>query len=390
MSARDGLVVVAQYPWDGRIASTINTTHFMAGAWGRATGQPVMVVNLVPWRFFLRWPRDLWWLRPGLRRKSESGPAILTFVGRDWRACSAAGRAVPAGRVGAAIRRAAVRLGMSRPVLLAADPAHARLFGACGEAATVYFRTDDLAAGDPSRAESIAADDLAAAGRADLLLTVSETLAEPDRRRGRVVHVLPNGVDPDTMRALAALPGPPPGWDDPPRPRVLYVGYLNRRVDFPALADAVRRHADKTFVLLGPVDEADAAAVEAVRGLSTLPNVRLLGQRDRAVVAWVASRCDLGLVPYRSDPFNLACSPLKVFEYASVDLPVIASPLPALAGYGDSVRLAEPAELGPAIDEELARAPERRARLKEFVAKHTWVERARELDRLLSSLPPND
>ena len=384
----DGLITVSQYLWDGQVRKQIHTLQFLATAWGAETGRPALVVNLVPWMVFRRWPRSILRYFPGFRPARAGRPAILNLVASDWRQASHDHRPIPTEAIARRIRQAAARLGMRSAILAVGDPAHARLFGHCGEAASVWCCTDDLQAGDPGRAASIAVDEGLAAGHADLVACVSEPLCARHRPAACRVMLLSNAVDPAQMRADAGRGGPIRGWPEPPRPRIVYLGYLNRRVDFPSLLAAVRRHSDKSFVFVGPEVPSDASDVAALAELRSLPNAFLLGRRDRDDLARVVGRSDLGLVPYRLDAFNRACSPLKVFEYAALGVPVIASPLPALLPFAEAVRLVHPADLADAIDEELALHDARRPGLEELVLENTWEARLRTLLLTLDPLHP--
>jgi glycosyltransferase involved in cell wall biosynthesis len=311
---------------------------------------------------------------------------VLNVYGPDWRERSALGLPVPAEALARRVRRATRALSMERPVVLVGDPSHGRLLGRCGESAGVYHCTDDFAAGDPAHADSIRRDEDATVAAADVVLCVSEPLKDRLAPRTRRTLVLPNAVDVEAMRRFAAEPAPPRGWVSPPGPRVVYAGYLNRRVDVEALAHAVAANPSLSFVFVG-AGRPPGGTGDALGALAAAPNAYWLGWRDRRDLAWIVSRCDLGLVPYRLDEFNRSCSPLKVHEYAALGVPVLATPIPATAGLGDAIRVADAGSFAAAIPEELAAAPARRVLLDALVMPHSWDLRAETVAAALGVLP---
>ena len=73
---------------------------------------------------------------------------------------------------------------------------------------------------------------------------------------------------------------------------------------------------------------------------------------------------DAGLIPYARNELTDSIFPMKVYEYLAAGLPVVATPLPALAGV-DGGRDAPPTREGIAalLEQALAEdSPERRAR----------------------------
>ena len=70
--------------------------------------------------------------------------------------------------------------------------------------------------------------------------------------------VIPNGMDPAEWRDI----GEPPAWfAGLPRPRLLYVGSLDNRVDVGQVSEVAGAYPDGSVVLVGPLqDEAHFAA----------------------------------------------------------------------------------------------------------------------------------
>jgi glycosyltransferase involved in cell wall biosynthesis len=154
--------------------------------------------------------------------------------------------------------------------------------------------------------------------RADLVLTPSAVLAQ---RLGPSVKVLPNGVDlaatgrADGMAVRQRYPGPIVG----------FVGALEYDVDLPLVLQTAPRLPAYTFLLVGGGRDLPWARAQVrQRGLG---NVYLPGPVDYATALDYMAACDVALLPRRLEPVSHAAAPLKLFEYAALRRPVVATPV---------------------------------------------------------------
>ena len=118
-----------------------------------------------------------------------------------------------------------------------------------------------------------------------------------------------------------------------PRPRVGYVGGLDRHTFDPELlVDVARRLPDVGFLLVGPSTLPE--------GWCPLPNVTQLGQRPYEQVAGYMAACDVLIMPWNRSPWIEACNPIKLKEYLAVGRPVVSAPFAELRRYSPLVRVA--------------------------------------------------
>ncbi len=202
---------------------------------------------------------------------------------------------------------------------------------------------------------------------------------------------MPNAVDLRTFqRALAAATGSP--LDALPRPVLGVVGGINAKLDLDLLATVARQRPDWTIALVGPVSygvsDGDLAA------LRSLPNVHFVGPVAHEQVPAVIDACDVCLIPYRLNEQTRHVNPLKVYEYLAGGKPVVATPLPELAQFANTVRLAsDAAGFIAAVEASLPETtdPLAQATRRAVAAANTWdlrVARMIELvDRTLASSP---
>ena len=153
--------------------------------------------------------------------------------------------------------------------------------------------------------------------RFDVVFATSRPLAETARAaRARNVVLLPNGLD---RQHLVFDPRPPADLDVLPRPRAIYVGALEQWFDWQAVRAAAAALPHVSFAIIGPCHRQPA----------NLPvNVHLMGARPYDSVAAYLSHSDVGLIPFawRGHEEALgAVSPIKLWEYLALGLPVVAN-----------------------------------------------------------------
>ena len=99
-------------------------------------------------------------------------------------------------------------------------------------------------------------------------------------------------------------------------------------------------HPEWSFVLVGPVGEADPST--DVAALQACSNVHLLGSQPyRDLPAW-AAHADLALLPLQHNGYTRHMFPMKFFEYLAAGLPVVGTAIPALKSHGDVAWLCDP------------------------------------------------
>lgn len=195
-----------------------------------------------------------------------------------------------------------------------------------------------------------------------------------DMTEGRTrapVEFLPSGVragrlrrpmeEPEDLRAL-------------PRPRLLYVGTLNDRVDPALFAEAARAAAGGSVAVVGPRHDTFPSA-----GLPR--NVHLLGLKPHDQLAGYYQHCDLGLMPFADSPAARAINPIKTLEYLACGLPVLSTPIPdVMRYYADVVTTAGPGQWRAAIGRLLdGDTPAARQRRRHFARERSW-------DRLVDAM----
>jgi teichuronic acid biosynthesis glycosyltransferase TuaH len=231
----------------------------------------------------------------------------------------------------------------------------------------VYFGQDDWATGEGVRPwwdlyqEAYRRID----ERKATMFAVSAELASRLSPRAAVV---PNGVIADVWRSRYAVP---PRIDQLPRPRAIYTGTIDDRLE----EDLVENTADNVGSLI-MVGHFGAAGV--IRWLRSIDNVHVFGTVGQRELAATVQSCDVGIIPHRHQAGIQAMSPLKLYEYLAAGLPVATVDLPPVHGVDDErvyICRREDWAAGLSCAVAMGRADEDR-RLR-FIEEASWHKRMR-------------
>ncbi len=226
----------------------------------------------------------------------------------------------------AMVRELARRQGVRRHVGWYDAPAALALAGALQPLVTVYDRAGE-AAPAPRERELV--------GRADLVFADGPSPYDAEPALGSKVHAFPNAPEVEYFGRARQRQADPSDQRPLPRPRLGFVGPVDRRLDFALLEGVARARPGWQLMLLGPVADADR------RALPRLPNLHYLGPRARAEVPRYLAGWSAALLPFAEAlPTRPAC-PSAALDGLAAGLPVVATrPDLVPAGLGELVRVA--------------------------------------------------
>jgi teichuronic acid biosynthesis glycosyltransferase TuaH len=236
----------------------------------------------------------------------------------------------------------------------------------------VYWRRDRVADLAFSARRHFAAErDLQLMQRADLVTGVSQPLVDEATAAGADAELVPNGCDFEHFARRQPLPVEFPKR----RPVIGFAGGVGWRLDVDLLAGLADARPDWTILLVGE------QAVE----MPHRPNLVCVGARpyDR-LPGWIQG-FDVGIVPYRQDGFNLASSPLKIYEYLAAGVPVVSTSLPAVVPAAGLVWTAGSRDSFLAAVEASLAAPPGVLACRALAKANDWDARARRLSELVDA-----
>lgn len=260
--------------------------------------------------------------------------------------------------------------------------------GLVGERLLVYDCYDDyLNQARGRRLADLQRREVAILTRADLVLAASERLREALQGRARHVHLVPNGVEFEHfVQAASGETGP--AWQDD-GPVLGFTGKITPRLDFALLARLAASHPDWRLVLIGSQEHTtELSRDSAYREFVAAPNVHLAGPRPYQELPAQMRIFDVCLLPYAaSDPFNAACSPLKLYEYLATGKPIVSTDLPAVRPFDSLVCIARDAEeferqVAAALQE---RDDTLRAQRSAAARQNSWERRAEQVIALIEA-----
>jgi len=305
-----------------------------------------------------------------------ASPLVLPLPHSPW--ASALNRRLLRWTVGRLCRR----LGMERFQVWTFLPTagdHARTLGG---RPLVYYCVDDWAHSPDYDGARVAEAEARLCREADVVFATSQALVAEKRRWNRRTHHAPHGVD-HAHFARALDPALPIAAEVAQlrRPVLSVVGLLDWRIDTTLLAALADRRPDWSLALVGP-------ALTDLGALAARPNVHLLGRVPYARLPAVLKGCAVGLVPFVVDDYTRHIEPVKLREYLSAGLPVVATALPEVAAIDASCRTVRGVDdLVAAVEAALRDCgPEARTRRSMGMASQTWEARVEALGAHLMRL----
>ncbi|MCW2957899.1 MAG: glycosyltransferase family 4 protein, partial [Solirubrobacterales bacterium] len=153
-----------------------------------------------------------------------------------------------------------------------------------------------------------------AANRAQITFVASDALADIEHAAGRQATLVPLSAD--------GFPAPDPlGPRDPDgahRPPVVAVslGHLGWRTDWVLLHEVSRRMPELVLLLVGAWHDDEGKDDEDYAACRRAPNLVWLGHQDDEAAARLILCADVGIVPFKVEPFNDAGLPYRILKYA--------------------------------------------------------------------------
>jgi glycosyltransferase involved in cell wall biosynthesis len=220
------------------------------------------------------------------------------------------------------------------------DPYFAgHLPSALGAACSVYQCIDDISQdsysvkhGQHLEAEAIAHSDFA--------LVTSTQLQSILRKHNPDTFVVHNAAELAIFeRTLSEEFEMPPEIHGVRGKVIGFTGNLDYlRIDYRLLRLVAQTHADKTLLLVGPINSPEFEA----EGLHAMPNVITTGARPIEALPRYLQYMDVCLIPFKCNTLTASIYPLKINEYLAAGRPVVSTSFSAdIRSFGNVIYLSE-------------------------------------------------
>jgi hypothetical protein len=162
-----------------------------------------------------------------------------------------------------------------------------------------------------------------------MVITVSDELARLEGVAGRRATMVPLAAD--------SFPAPQGG-----EIVAISIGHLGWRTDWALLRAVSERLGDRLVLLLaGAWHEDECKDDPDFAWCRGAPNLVWLGPVDDAAAARLVLCSDVGIVPFKVEPFNDAALPYRIIKYARVGRRTISPNLAGVRTWADAVTVAE-------------------------------------------------
>jgi len=251
---------------------------------------------------------------------------------------------------------------------------------------TLYYCADDWTRFHNLDGTWMAAKEAALLARADVVFATSRYLVEKfnalckDAVSPRIVY-MPHGVDYGAFaKALNRQLPLPADMASLPGPVVGFYGNLHSWVDFPLIARLAEARPQWSFVLIGEI-------YGDVSVLRSCGNVHLLGRREHALLPDYCRGFDVAIIPYDLAQARMeSVNPVKAKELLAAGVPVVASPVPELAHYGeDVIRCETDAAWLAALERQWRLSLESRGQISNRVANEGWGRKVLDIRRAVEA-----
>ncbi len=191
-----------------------------------------------------------------------------------------------------------------------------------------WDRFDHAYDASASRRARLRAYHEAAAARAELTIAASVRLAELEREAGRTAELVPLSADlfpaPDPEGAVVAVS----------------LGHLGRRTDWTLLRQISERMPELVLLLVGAWHDDEVRGDADYAACRAAPNLVWLGEQPDEQASRLILCADVGIVPFKVEPFNDAGLPYRILKYARLGRRTVTPALAGVATWSQAVTVA--------------------------------------------------
>ena len=229
-----------------------------------------------------------------------------------------------------AVKRAARSIGIRYPILWLSQPVQYSLLGKFAEAISIYHVVDEYAGytgRSPTIVERNFDQEQRLLDKVTMTIVVSPELAASKSTARRKVSLVENAVDFESFDKARIRANEPTDLASIKGPRIGYSGLIGKRLDFGLIRHLAKRRPNYSIVLIGDID--DRECKRELSELERLDNVYFLGRKAPQAVPDYIAGFTAGILPYALNLETENISPLKMYEYLAIGLPIISSPIPS-------------------------------------------------------------
>ena len=238
------------------------------------------------------------------------------------------------------------KLGFYRPIIWLSQPWMGKFIGSFDERLVIYHVVDEYLAYGNMNAERKAKTkklERQVLEKADLVIVVSDKLKNSKGVFNKHIHVVSNGVDYKSYdRALLSDNQSPTDISRLPKPIIGYSGLIAKRLDLELLEHIAVTRPEWSVALIGAIDDRECES--ELNRLKRLHNIHFLGLKDIKDVPFYVKAFDVGVIPYVINEESENLSPLKLYDFLAMGLPIVTTNFTAAREFKNLVYIADSKE----------------------------------------------
>lgn len=242
----------------------------------------------------------------------------------------------------------------------------------------IIFRVYDKIEEFPNQPSNIAKLKNEAIHVADVVYVTSQNLQKEVARIHKKSYYLPNGVDRDFIMNPGETYPYPEEFRKIEGPVAIYIGAVSDWFDYEIFEYGLNALKDVMFVMIGAV-----AGVHYKRNLSKIEhfsksyrNFHFLGPRKHSDLKKFLAYADVGIIPFKINELTNEINPVKMFEYASYGVPIVASAMTEMRNYQTHAALyKDEREYVEMIEQAMNCTEQLKMKLVRFAHENTWERR---------------
>jgi len=270
---------------------------------------------------------------------------------------------------------------LQNPIVYIGAPFHVKQLDLFNSPFIIYDHYDDLVVSS-SRFE----DHIQMLQRADMVITTSDRLYQEVSLIRTDTLLVPNGVDYELIASLRSM-----SFEIPKdmqsiitlnKPIIGYSGALASWLDYNLLEQVAKEQPNYEFVLIGV--NYDHSVDQCT--LLSLPNVHWLGMKRYEELFKYLLLFDVGIIPFKINQITLSTSPIKLYEYAACQKPIVTTPLPECFKYPEVIIGRTPLEFLDGLNHAMQKSKDNefKKKLDELAKSNSWINRAQLIINLLN------
>jgi glycosyltransferase involved in cell wall biosynthesis len=294
--------------------------------------------------------------------------------------------------LGQQVRMAMRQAGMQNTIRVVTvnHPFHHYLLGLVEESLVVYDCLDEysLYGGVSEPVAEVLALERQLTQKVDLVFPTSHVLYDKMRNQHANVHYFPNAVDTEFFHYVSQADIPvAPALSGIRRPIIGFMGNLTFWYDFALLRAIIQARPYWSYVFIGWISPYPTC-VDNIRAIQSQPNVYVLGRQEFNALPSFLRGFDVAILPYQTSGAGPTVNPNKMYYYLAAGVPLVATPTPEIAQYGEVISLADnPTDFLRALEQRLSSGREDE-RVKQGIAiarENTWEKRTKGMLEIITA-----